>query len=980
MRLKTLGNLALEASGFRRPVPLLLLAYLGLEGKQDRRYVAELFWPNLAKPLSNLSMALSHLRKINPDLIDSDNYRVSAKVDLDASDFLEALERRDLDSALDLYQGAFLLGVRRTQWGEELEEWIYRTREYFSGQLRRALLNEAEKLIDQGRLTDAEKAAKKIVDLGFMADFEPEEIRRLYFFFKTCGSKVADVVENEAHDLGIILNTAESCASFAQSQIQHNLPADLTPFIGQQNAVDRIKNLIDSRRIVTITGIGGSGKTRLALELARQIRDARRYKDGVFVVFLESLDTAERFHTELAKAFSVAVYEQTPLSAVLNYLADKNVLILLDNFEHMMNSVSSLTLMLRNCPGLSLVVTSREVLALQGEAKFRLSGLDYQPPVSSPDLASIQSLDAVQLFTSHMERSRVARLDDAAYTDILRICQQVEGHPLALELAASWLEILPLSEIRDLLHQEELLSADIRSLAERHRSVRATFDYSWNLLTSEQQTQLLNTALFQGGFTREAAKRVASLSLSQLIRLVNKSLLWVSTTGRFNWHPLLKAFALEKLEEDTDLKEEVKERFARYYFDLLLEQQRDFDTSSAPLRTLQKEMDNLAVAWHLHVDLGELGLLTEVTEAVCYIHEKLVYLQEGLNLLNAAISKFEGMQTPRTIKEQEVRALLGKVYFSKARLLTHQTHFELAWQAADISSSYSTDPATLFEILIMKAQLRNRQGRSLEARAVCLDALEFGKKFGRDHLALRTLALIEGQLGNFDEACKYLETVLDYRRRNGPLFIQLTVLSNLGGMYKLKGSYSKARDTLEEGLGLAIKHDVQSILPHYYSELIQVALAQGANEEVKQIAEQILAQPAEKMPRFSLVEILSVRAKLNIGVYNNLDKAYSDLVEALSYLEEKDNLRNTSVFFLSLADFKLEQAQTMQRPPQDAFVLLQLVRKHPTFSGAYTTEVNKRLARLEQELSKHQLGLCEKQTKQLEPLSLYELAKTMLNV
>ncbi len=348
-----------------------------------------------------------------------------------------------------------------------------------------------------------------------------------------------------------------------------NLPGQPTQFIGRKAELTGIKQLVlrNEVRLVTITGPGGIGKTRLGLQVATDLVDdpQRPFPDGVFFVDLVPLADPNLIASTMATVLNVGESaNRTLVDSLKEYLRGKTILIVLDNMEHLLDGVDLLGELLEAAPGLMLLATSREALNILEEWLFPLDGLPYPSGLPAEDIANF---GAVQLFTTTAKRVRpdFKLSDDLA--GVVRICQLVEGMPLAIELAAVWTKSLATSVIAAEIERNiDFLESRMRNLPARHRSMRAAFDYSWRLLTDNERQVFGRLSVFRGGFDREAAQAVADASLTVLTGLGDRSLLrWDVDSGRYHSHELLRQFGAGQLDNDPNLCDTVHNKHCDYF-------------------------------------------------------------------------------------------------------------------------------------------------------------------------------------------------------------------------------------------------------------------------------------------------------------------------------------------------------------------------------------------------------------------------------
>ncbi|MEJ7792198.1 MAG: adenylate/guanylate cyclase domain-containing protein [Gaiellaceae bacterium] len=390
-----------------------------------------------------------------------------------------------------------------------------------------------------------------------------------------------------------------------------NLPAPRTSFVGRAAELDEIDRLLEDPdcRLLTLVGPGGAGKTRLALEAAA--RRIERYPHGVHFVPLVSVASPEFLAPALAESIQFAVDgAHSGFSAqeqLLDYLSERSTLLVLDNFEHLVNGAGLLGEIIERAPQVELLTTSRERLNVQSEWVLDVHGLSL---TENGDGGS----GALRLF---VERSTQVMpgfsLDDDERAEARRICTLVEGLPLGIELAASWVSVLSCAEIAEEIERNiDFLATSMRDVPERHRSLRAAFDQSWRLLSGEQQDVLARLSVLRGDYGREAAVAVAGADLRLLSDLVSKSLVRRSDFGRFELHELLRQYAAERLAASPGEERDAHERHARHYAAMLMERQAALMSPELAVARdeLRGELDNLRAAaeWTLAEDNEDAAL------------------------------------------------------------------------------------------------------------------------------------------------------------------------------------------------------------------------------------------------------------------------------------------------------------------------------------------------------------------------------------
>src|SRR5581483_7483930 len=373
-----------------------------------------------------------------------------------------------------------------------------------------------------------------------------------------------------------------------------SLPSPGTSFVGRATELEAIDGLLEDPecRLLTLVGPGGVGKTRLALEAAT--RRIERYPHGVHFVPLVSVPAPELLAPAVAESVQFPLSGFSAKEQLLDYLSERSTLLVLDNFEHLVDGSGLLSELIERAPGVDLLTTSRERLNVQSEWVYDVEGLGLTENGNGEG-------GALRLFVERAVQARPGFvLDDEERVHALRICRLVTGMPLGIELAAAWVSMLSCVEIADEIGGNvDFLATSMRDVPERHRSLRAAFDQSWRLLSDEQRDSFAKLSVFRGGFDRDAASAVAGADLRLLSELTSKSLIRRPDFGRFELHELLRQYAAEKLAaESADVFASTRERHARHYAGMLLERQ---GTLLGPQMTIARdelrgELDNLRAA------------------------------------------------------------------------------------------------------------------------------------------------------------------------------------------------------------------------------------------------------------------------------------------------------------------------------------------------------------------------------------------------
>jgi predicted ATPase/DNA-binding CsgD family transcriptional regulator len=433
-----------------------------------------------------------------------------------------------------------------------------------------------------------------------------------------------------------------------------NLPLALTSFVGREREMAEASRLLGTDRLLTLAGPGGSGKTRLALAVASEV--VGRFGDGVWLVELAPLSDPDLVPQAFASVLGV---RETPgttlLDALVGNLEPKNVLLVLDNCEHLIEECASLAeALLRRCPDLRILATSREALGVAGEILFAVPPLSLPDPHRPPDVEGLPRYEASRLF---VERAGAVKpdfsLDEGNALAIAQICYRLDGMPLAIELAAARVRVLSAGQISTRLDDSfRLLTGGGRSVLPRQRTLRATMDWSYGLLSDAERAQFRRLSVFAGGFTLGAAEAVCAGEdlepeevLDLLASLVDKSLVLVAERDgevRYRLLETARQYGREKLEESGEA-EDVRRRHAEFYLALAEEAEPDLVEHGTLLERLGTEHDNFrtALGWALRplacAETAELGVRIAVTLgqrrfwAAYGLGEGLAWLERGLD-------------------------------------------------------------------------------------------------------------------------------------------------------------------------------------------------------------------------------------------------------------------------------------------------------------------------------------------------------------
>jgi predicted ATPase/DNA-binding SARP family transcriptional activator len=600
----------------------------------SREVLADLLWPGLSseRARANLRKVIHSLREWREALaLEEQGSLLRCTVQTDVRAFDEAISQGDLERAVSLWRGTPWSGLEIGA-GPGIEEWIRCARQQLRDRWRTALL----------LLCERGDASAQLRWAGQLLDYDPLDehaVRVKLSALSHAGQahvRDAGVYEVFAQELESRtgLQPPETIRTFllrdrplATNQADDPSPgfpkADEIPsgwatgyFVGRQAELQHLGTLLarPECRWITLHGPGGVGKSRL---LARTLEvHGGHYRHGVVAVALEDLSRPEEVGVLLARSLRLTLEPNAdPLERVARFLRPRQMLLGVDNLETLPAAIPALTALLHDCRDLKMVVSSRERADVQGEWIMELDGLPYPEP---DDEGRLEQFDAVQLF-AHCARLGKPEFDLAAErTAVAALCRYVQGLPLALELAATWARYVSVAEIATDIAQggDMLAEEDLRRMP-RQRSLAAAFDYSWQRLVDAERRALMRLSVFRGGFSREAAQRVAEASLSVLAALIDKSLVQIeersrrgSGAARFSLHPLVHQMAAARLENLPALRDAAQRDHADHFCRQLGRHPAGGNASHADdSAALMGEAQNAETAWRRACDQGRLDLL-----------------------------------------------------------------------------------------------------------------------------------------------------------------------------------------------------------------------------------------------------------------------------------------------------------------------------------------------------------------------------------
>lgn len=716
-------------------------------------------------------------------------------------------------------------------------------------------------------------------------------------------------------------------------KVPNNLPNQPTAFVGRQAELSELETLLDTpgTRMITILGPGGMGKTRIALELATRRMD--RHADGAFFVALAGVDSAEHVLPAIADQLDFSFASANPMQDLINYLREKNMLLMLDNFEHVTDCADIVSNIITNAPDVTVVVTSRERLRLRGEQVFEVNGMRL-PLERDETPAEIRGYPACELFLQSARRvvPDFEIDDDETAHNVAEIIRLVGGLPLGIELAAAWLEALPPDEIVEEIHNSlDFLETDLRDVPERHRSVRAVFEYSWNLMTDDERETFKKLSIFRGGFERDAAKHVAGASLRTLTNLVNKSLLQREATGRYYVQKLLRQYAEERFEDDS-AKNTTLLAHADYYASFVAKLTPAFNTRKEGdvSDAIETEIENIRLMKQTALDNANWEMFDRSLDAMVYYFISRSFLREGYasfkdygdaieakgqrdTMLHWRIRARQAWMGQRIGHYDEVMRLAGEAaaFFAaqgagveRSYALSHQAYVHMMRGDFEQAIAYSQQALTAltghdelnpyFLAMGNMGYAHYLQGQYQQAREI-YDALmarvepadysPVGKAFGYNNLGeiLRDTGETSRAMTYFQDAFAIFEKS---KHRRGMAF----TLNNIAGVLFVQGHYAEAREKYQRAYELNRDVGDQTGIAHSLSALGNSEAAIGEHANARKHYEASLQLRRETGDKQGIADSLSDLAR-NAANHRDYTEAREKFEQARAlYVEIGDRI------------------------------------------------------------------------------------------
>ncbi|MBX2999260.1 MAG: NACHT domain-containing protein [Caldilineaceae bacterium] len=920
------------------PKSKLLLAYLLLNraAPSQRDQVAFTLWPEVSEQeaRANLRRHLYDLQKMLPEPVaelpwlartsKTIQWNPRAAYWLDVAVF-ESLDGspEQLAEAVGLYGGELL--------ATEDEEWL----SYERGRLRALFLRKLQELVHAYQERGEYDRALIFVQQALADDPLDEEMVRTYMWLRySTGDRTAalqayrqfceqlkreldlppmpETEELAAQISGQVLPVSPSTPASSEvirpttssAPAPSNLPATMRRIIGRTEDLQALLALFQSTknpvRLVTLTGAGGIGKTRLATEVANALHQQQPalFGDGIYFLSLASVLDRDLILPTIAHLLGIHLGAGIPvLDGLIDALRYKRLLLVLDNFEHLLAAAEDLAALLAAVPGLHLLVTSQALLNLYGERAYSISPLSLPAPSADLSAANLLEIPAVVLFCEVAQSVNAQfQLSEANASAVVEICRRLDGMPLAIELAAAWIKLLsPARILEQLSARLDFLTTRLRNIPERHRSLRAAIEWSFNLLGEEERRIFTRLAIFSDSFTPNAISAVlyghsASATtvhyalLDCLTSLVEKNIIYqiqptTEEETRFAMLSTLREYAWERLQEDPELRL-LQERYVHYYAKMIAEETAQWNESrqKEKLQRLLLEENNVraALAYGLTEDTP-LPLLEESAQLVAGLSvfwESAARFDEAIEWLNQIVHRRAALKP-----ETRVRILnsAGRFYHysSEHREKTAEIHEEALRAAYALENVH-----LLLDTLDGYAISANESGNFEQAAALWTKAIQIARSeasTGRLGHLLNNAATSYTLMGRYAQAMSLLEESLTIARASSGSDRVFSALVNLSNAARLDGQTALDRAYLQEASHLAEKVSSRITLIVFLSAAAERALytedyvmSALLHQALQAICQQInMAWPARYQQEFAGY-MIKTKAHLDEGLFNRL--------------------------------------------------------------------------------------------------------------
>ena len=976
-------------------VRALFIYLIAEEGNMfQRSHLAGLLWSDIPEEqaLHNLRQAISLLRKaikeVDQSIIYADREVVGlqpkANMKVDVNEFTQLMKAAyryhknyhglgtidivALQKALEVYQNPFLDRYQLNV-SSLFEEWLLITREKFDSSAVVGLAYLAEYYERRDERTNAILMLRKIIQVmpwDEKAHYQMIQLLAQEGQWSAAQKQYGSLVHYLKNDLGVSPDP-QTVALFDQVRAQslsstyskkgtktlHNLPLVTSNFVGRQKEIANLSELIANPiiRLVNILGLGGVGKTRLALEIA--FLQYGVFQHGVFMVLLRNTNSFDEFLTGIGQILQIQFTDQyTKEQQILGYCRQKQLLLLLDNLDELSTNQQVqlfLEAMVKDCQHVMILVTSRQKVKINEETIFALDGLDFQESRESVEKA-VELSEAALLFEQRVQNTqRLFKITHENKETIFKLCRLVEGHPLAIELVAGSISGNVEQRIEETI--EHGMSAYVSALAnsqQHHQTLAAVFEVSWQRLTLQEKSDLAELSVLKGGFTEDSVNKIFKIDAHRLTRLIDKSLVRIKVATRYDMHEIVRQFAELKCKQ-MESWESAVQTVTDYYLNFLQEQAVLFESGeqSSCLDCIEQELDNIKVAWDWVIQTEKFSLLLEIVDVLYQYFNIRSRFTQGIDWLVGLKTHIEAQPENQLLFAMVLNRISSLAYRARQNELAKSSIekcCELLSQLDNdremalclvslgaIELRYKKNYQKALENATQSMELyQTLQDLSGEAYAAYFKGIILNRMSDYDlaELALQhsiTLARetsnerrmvaplnVMGDIacikGQYDKAKGFFEEALKIATHLGDRFNQGILLNNLATLFHYSKEYEKEKEVLLESLVICEEIGDQDGIALAYNNLCEVNIVNGEFDQAIQNAEKGLAIGRQIGEEWTIIVSLN-----NLGEaytkLNQLDKAMELFSQAICIAQEIGSLDLVARIAVNIGSLLFQQGK-----------------------------------------------------------------------